>query len=202
MKTLAILLPLVAILTGCSTVPTMSDADVQLLFDTSVTLLRERLAEQPDEITGDATGTTTPTSSADTASDEVDYSSLQWVYGGFNGAGASLDDAARISNLTFNTSTLYYKWLNSTGCEDLGATSSGDYNATLACVFFQKSDGTWVGGKFDWISTSRTSRGLDHCSFYSGWTLDGIPNPCPAAFVIVSVETGTRSNVIKGEWKR
>ena len=62
-----------------------------------------------------------------------------------------------------------------------------DASAALACLFVQKADGSWVGGKFDWISTSRRSRGLENIQLgYGGWTLAGVPNPCAAAFVIVS----------------
>jgi hypothetical protein len=71
----------------------------------------------------------------------------------------------------------------------------------MCCVFFKQADGRWKGGKFDWVSSDRLSRGLGHCTHYNGWTLSGVPNPAEAAYVIVG-KNGRRTNVIKGTWKR
>ena len=80
--------------------------------------------------------------------------------------------------------------------------SNGDAGA-YACLFVLRSDGKWVGGKFDWISTSRTSRGLENIyNGYGGWSLAGVPNPCSCAFVIVSGDGKKRTNVIGGSWSR
>ena len=65
----------------------------------------------------------------------------------------------------------------------------------------QKSDGSWVGGKFDWISSSRRSRDFANVyGGYDGWSLAGVPSPCAAAFVIISPDGKRRSNVISGTW--
>ena len=73
----------------------------------------------------------------------------------------------------------------------------------VACLFVQKTNGQWVGGKFDWISSSRRSRGFENVfGGYAGWSLEGVPNPCAAAFVIVSPDGKRRSNVIAGTWSR
>jgi len=179
-------------LAGCSTIRTvMSDPDAQALFNHAVELAEARIVRTDEE---------KPAATA-TAADAVPYDSLGWSYGGFHGEAAPLDAVARISSLSFNSSTLFYAW-DAGNCEALGATSASDYNATICAVFCKNSAGVWVGGKFDWISTSRTSRGLNHCYDYEGWTMSGLPNPAEACFVIVSIKTGTRTNVIKGEWSR
>jgi len=183
--------------TGCSTITSIVKSDdTQVLFNTALDLLQARLAEDVVSATN-----TSPVVAASTADDAVPYSSLVWAYGDFNGSKAPLDATVRIKSLTFSPSTLYYAWAAG-GCEQLGATSAGDHNATICAAFFKGSDGVWRGGKFDWISSNRLSRGLEHCYGYNGWTLDGVPNPCDACFVIVSVKTGTRSNVIVGKWAR
>ena len=142
---------------------------------------------------------TTPTDDSGGASDEVPYSAFSFTYGGVNGSGASLS-SPRISGLRISGVHMSYSWagpnLSSWGM------SSSQADA-LCCLFVQKSDGAWVGGKFDWISSSRTSRDLGHVTGgYGGWSLAGVPNPCNAAFVIISADGRRRSNVIAGTWQR
>lgn len=194
-------------LAGCASINALvSDPDAQALFNLAIERLEAKLADKKTET---PTTPTTPESPAtpttpSTAVDEVAYSSLTWPYGGFNGSKSPLDATVRISDLSFSKGSLYYKWASG-GCEQLGASSPSDAGATVCAVFFKNSAGIWVGGKFDWISTSRTSRELKHCTGvpgYNGWTMSGIPNPTESCFVIVSVKTGTRSNVIKGRWQR
>ncbi len=133
------------------------------------------------------------------AADEADYSAFTWAYGGFNGSRAALSEP-RIESLRMNgMSGLSYRWagpnLSAWGIAHTDA-------AALACLFLQRADGSWVGGKFDWISTSRTTRDFKNLGGYNGWTLAGIPNPCRAAFVIVSADGRRRSNVITADWRR
>lgn len=135
------------------------------------------------------------------AEDQVPFGSLSWTYGGFRGSAAAKTSAS-ISGLRASAGSMSYHW-SSGGCETLGASSRDDYNSTIACFFVQKEDGRWVGGKFDFISTSRTSRGFENIyGGYGGWTLAGVPNPCPCAFVIVSSNGKKRTNVISGTWHR
>jgi hypothetical protein len=80
------------------------------------------------------------------------------------------------------------------GCEKLGASSSTDA-ACLACLFC-KLDGRWRGGKFDWISTSRTTRGFENVrDGYGGWRKDAIEAAEAFAFVICSSDGKKRTNV-------
>jgi hypothetical protein len=74
----------------------------------------------------------------------------------------------------------------------------------VACLFVQRSDGKWVGGKFDWISSSRTTRDFNNIldKPYLGWNLNGVPNPCSVVYVVVKADGKKRSNTIRGEWRR
>ena len=133
------------------------------------------------------------------AADEAEYDTFTWAYGGFDGSRAALSEP-RIESLRMNgMSGLSYRWAGpNLSAWGLGHTDAG----ALACLFVRRSDGSWIGGKFDWISTSRTTRDFKNLGGYQGWTLEGIPNPCRAAFVIVSADGRRRSNVITADWRR
>lgn len=133
------------------------------------------------------------------AGDAVSFGALNFCYGGFNGSGAS-QSGVQISGLNVSGDSLSFKYVKNLSAWGF---SSGQADA-LACLFVQKADGSWVGGKFDWISSSRTSRNLENVVkyHYCGWSLSGVPNPCNAAFVIVHKDGKRRSNVISGSWKR
>ena len=132
--------------------------------------------------------------------DEVPFASLKWTFGGFRGERAVLD-VPRIGSLAFNgVRGLSYRWIGRT--LDAWGLSHSQAGA-LACLFVQRADGSWIGGKFDWISTSRTTRDFKNIfAGYAGWDLIGVPNPCRAAFVIVSSDGRLRSNVIAADWSR
>lgn len=133
------------------------------------------------------------------AADQVSFGALRWTFGGIDGSGASKTSAA-IGGLSASGGGMTYRWAGPTlSSWGLSNTSAGAY----ACFFVQRSDGAWVGGKFDWISTSRTSRSFENILHgYHGWTLAGVPNPCPCAFVIVSSDRKKRTNVIASTWRR
>ena len=141
----------------------------------------------------------TPTQPDTPAADEADYSAFSWTFGGFDGSRAALDKP-RIGALKMNgMSGLSFRWAG----PNLSAWGLGHTDAAaLACLFVRRADGSWVGGKFDWISSSRTTRDFKNLDGYNGWSLAGIPNPCRAAFVIVSADGRRRSNVIAADWRR
>ncbi len=145
---------------------------------------------------GSAATTTTPTTTETPAAskDEVDFASLDFCWGSFSGGKAKLVDGCEIGSLKVSGSGLSYKWAKG-GCEKLGASSSTDA-ACLACLFC-KIDGRWKGGKFDWISTSRLTRGFENITDgYNGWQKDAVSKATEYAFVIVSKDGGKRTNVI------
>ena len=127
--------------------------------------------------------------------DAVPFSSLVWTYGGFNGSSAILG-TPRLSGASCNGSTYSYKW--DVGMSAWGASDS-DYSKSICAVFIERN-GQWVGGKFDWVSVSRTSRGLGHLEFYSGWN-ESLPLSGRVAFVVVNANGKARSNVVVAEVK-
>lgn len=123
------------------------------------------------------------------------FSELQFVVGGFKGSNASWDGSAEITNLTVGNG-LTYQWVKG-GCENLGASDRTDASKTIACLFC-KVNNVWVGGKFDWISTSRTFRDFHNIqSGYKGWSKDMLDNATAYRFVIVSSDGRRRTNVIE-----
>ena len=137
--------------------------------------------------------------SATNAFDEVPFMSLNWVYGGFKGGDARMDGVT-IGGLKMKPDGMSFKWEN-----DLSAwgIANEDASQALACLFVQTGGGEWVGGKFDWISSSRKTRDFKNIyEGYNDWSLANVPNPCAAAFVVVSKDGKKRSNVIRGMWQR
>ena len=150
--------------------------------------------------TSSTSSSATPNATASTgAADQVSFGALRWSFGGIDGSGASKTSAS-IGGLSASGGGMSYRWTGPTlSSWGLSNTSAGAY----ACFFVQRSDGAWVGGKFDWISTSRTSRSFENILHgYNGWSLAGVPNPCPCAFVIVSSDRKKRTNVIASTWRR
>lgn len=144
-------------------------------------------------------GSGTEHSAAASGADAVAYSSLNWTYGGVSLPGA-VHSGVTISGLSVSGSSLSFTY--DVNISAWGA-SSTDASKALACAFVKNSSGQWVGGKFDWISSSRSSRGLEHVTGgYNGWSLSGVPNPTEIAFVIVSPDGTKRSNVLTGTWQR
>lgn len=121
---------------------------------------------------------------------------LDFRYGGFKGGKAKEVEDCRISSLKVGSDKMSYKWLKG-GCEALGATSREDYDHTVACAFYW--DGSrWVGGKFDWVSTSRTYRDFENIrTGYGGWDAVAFFRATKHAFCIVSVDGKKRSNLIE-----
>ena len=131
------------------------------------------------------------------SADAAPFASLKWPWGGFDGSKAALADKARVKSLKVTRSGLSYSWASG-GCEDLGASSRTDASC-LACLFC--FDGSaWRGGKFDWISTSRTGRDLKNIeSGYNGWDAAAFRSAKAHAFCIVSKDGRKRTNVIVQE---
>lgn len=125
---------------------------------------------------------------------------LDWVYGGFKGAAAT-HSGVTIRNLVVHRDRITFDW--ETDLSAWGIKSADDHSKALACLFVKRSDGAWVGGKFDWISTSRAMRELKHIhQGYGGWSLAGVPNPCEVAFVVAHTDARRRSNILTSIWRR
>jgi hypothetical protein len=160
-----------------------------------------RPAAQPaaQPASGGSSGADSGETAGAVGADQVPFGSLKWTFGGKpNGAGAR-NGGVVISGARFSSNGVSFTYV-----KDLSAWgySSGALGG-IACLFVQKTNGQWVGGKFDWISSSRRSRSFENVfSGYVGWSLADVPNPCSAAFVIVSPDGDRRSNVIAGTWSR
>ena len=168
-------------------------AKLDALAEEWIAKLEAKLAEQP------APETPAPETPADPAPavDQVDYALLKWLYGGVNAGGAKLD-SPRLSSLSCNGRAVSYRW--DVGMSGWGL-GNGDAGA-ICCIFFERG-AQWIGGKFDWISVSRTNRELKHVESYSDWPASGIKLPWRGrvAFVVVSADGKRRSNVVIAEAK-
>ena len=150
-------------------------------------------AEAPAASGASETPETSPAEEAPPSDDDVPFKSLDFRWGGFKPS-SSASAEARIGSLKVSSGGLSYKWVDG-GCERLGASSREDASC-LACLFCKTGD-SWVGGKFDWISTSRLQRGFENIrDHYNGWQPEALDEASAFAFVIVSSNGRKRTNVV------
>lgn len=184
------------VLSGCALLDSIDEADIERLD-----ALAEKWKAKLEEKIGDTVETPTPdvpppgTPSATV--DQLDYAILRWQYGGVNASGAKLD-SPRLSSLSCNGRSVFYRW--EVGMSGWGL---GNGDAGAICAVFFERDGKWIGGKFDWVSVSRSNRELKHVESYSNWPSSGIKLPWrgKVAFVVVSADGKRRSNVLVAEAK-
>ena len=180
-------------LPGCATFESMGGMEA---LDKLAEKWKDKLEQSKPEIPPE-TPPTKPEPDKPIVGDAVAFSSLQWQYGGMKAGGAVLS-TPKLSNASCNGRVYYYRW-------DVGLSGwgLGNGDAGAVCAVFIERDGQWVGGKFDWVSTSRTFRGLDHLESYSTWPDAKITLPLSGrvAFVVTSADGKRRSNVIMTEVK-
>ena len=194
------------VFTGCALLDTVAqDERVQAEFDRAVAEIMAALQKpEADGTVETPTEPTAPQPEEPTAPgatvDAVGYAALKWNMGGFNGSKAVLHDGVEIGSLNVGRDGMSYRWVRG-GCEQLGASNAEHFQKTLACIFYIDNAGRWTGGKFDWISTSRTTRDFKNThSGYNGWNAAEFDAAREFAFVIVGTG-GRRSNVIRGARK-
>lgn len=124
--------------------------------------------------------------------DEVALGDLVWAYGGVDGSRAELS-GVRIGGLVVDTpNSMAFAWR--VGMGEWGYAPKDP--KAIACLFC-KVDGKWRGGKFEWISTSRSYRDLENIrTGYSGWRKSDL-GATEFAFVVLSGDGRRRSNVAK-----
>lgn len=128
--------------------------------------------------------------------DVDEFADLQWTYGGFRAGNPVRVSNAIIADLKVKNNGMSYRWAAG-GCEALGAANAADASQTIACLFCL-INGKWLGGKFDWISTSRTTRDFKNISTgYNGWDAAAIDKAVAFRFLIVSKNGSKRTNVIE-----
>lgn len=126
-----------------------------------------------------------------------DNAVYEWSRGGFNGENAVEIDSAVIADLKVSGNGMNYRWVKG-GCEEFGAPDRSNADYTLACLFVSKDGVNYVGGKFDWISTSRTTRDFHNIhGNYHGWSSKDLESAKYYAFCIVSRDGKRRTNIIK-----
>ena len=130
--------------------------------------------------------------------DEVAFTNLVWKFGGVD-ASAAVADGPAIQMLRCSAEGMAFDWVRDLSSWGLAHDDAG----ALACLFVQTANGEWIGGKFEWISSSRHNRSFENVfEGYNGWTLAGIPRSTMVAFVVVSRNGSRRSNVISALWER
>ena len=101
--------------------------------------------------------------------------------------------AAQIGNLRVNKNGLSFSWISGS-CESLGPTK-GKSDAACHARLWVKIGGSWSGGKFDWISTSRTSRDFKNIySGYNGWSSSMLSKASEFGFDIYHPGTKKKTN--------
>ena len=183
------------VITGCALLDSIDEADIEKL-DALAEKWKDKL-EQSKPGTPPETPPTKPEPDKPIVGDAVAFSSLQWQYGGMK-AGSAVLSTPRLSSLSCNGRSVFYRW--EVGMSGWGL---GNGDAGAICAVFFERDGKWIGGKFDWVSVSRSNRELKHVESYSNWPSSGIKLPWrgKVAFVVVSADGKRRSNVLVTEAK-
>ena len=92
-----------------------------------------------------------------------------------------------------NKNGLSFSWISGS-CESLGPTK-GKSDAACHARLWVKIGGSWSGGKFDWISTSRTSRDFKNIySGYNGWSSSMLSKASEFGFDIYHPGTKKKTN--------
>ena len=172
---------------GCQSIAPLVELGMDILdaVQTNAVVSAEEPADDPGGVASESGGSVL---------DSVAFSGLVWTYGGFDGSRAAASSPS-ISNLSCNGSKVSYTW--SIGLADWGL--GYDDAGAIFAVFIEQPDGSWVGGKVDWVSTSRTSRDFKHMLSYNNWPKSGVSLPLATgtrvAVVVVSANGALRSNV-------
>lgn len=189
---------------GCGTPPDWTVAEIT---GTNAVLRAMGKAQATEIAQGE--GAATPTqadepssgtqpSASPASSDAVDFASLEWAWGGFNGSNAKLTEGAEIGSLKVTADGMSYKWVKG-GCEQLDKSCSHS-NPCCTCALFCLVDGKWVGGKWEHISTDRTTRDFKNVKKgYGGWDAFALGKATAYAFVILDDGAKKRTNIIVQE---
>ena len=121
---------------------------------------------------------------------------LDFRYGGFKGSKATEDSRCRISKLKIGSDSLSFHWdTKIPGDWQRGDTKKGPM--IVIAAFYQDSSGRWIGGKFDWIDESRSSRSLENIKGgYGGWDGTSWTAAKKHAVCVVSADGKFRSNLL------
>lgn len=127
--------------------------------------------------------------------DDVDYSDLDWCYGGFRGRAAVRSEDVRIVLDSVSGGGLRYHFALG-DLRSISPANTHDNPDCIAALFVCGPGGVWRGGKFDWISSDRLARDFSNIrTGYHGWPTDAVETAEAYAFVIVSNDGRVRTNV-------
>lgn len=167
--------------------------------------------EMPDELnsfdwpwehhhsSGDAAAAETPaqTAQGETPTATTAAAKLIWRYGGFNGSGAVEDPANVIRDLHIVGDRLSFGW--SSGDLSNWGVGRTDATAIAAAFFWSDEERAWVGGKFEWVDFSRTTRHLGNLDGYGGWRKELFYAAKRRAFCIARKDGRARTNLLVTE---
>lgn len=193
-----------ALLCGCvSSLPPEAEALLQRAYERAVEYARKHAAAQADgdvaapssESEPPAAGNPATAEAPSSAAATADAPKLVWKFGSFDGSRALEDPATQIKDLHMTKSGMSYRWAKG----DLGNWGLARSDAgALACAFYwDESAKAWIGGKFDWISTSRTTRDFKNLEDYKGWSKGPFFAAPKRAFCIVAKNGRVRTNLLE-----
>lgn len=117
----------------------------------------------------------------------------EWRHGGVNFESAREDPRVQIAELRVGPDGLSFRWDRG----DLSAWGLAPDQAGAIAAAFYWDGHHWVGGKFDWVSTSRTSRDFANIkSGYGGWDYAAFAGAPRRAFAVYSADGRRRTNLI------
>lgn len=126
--------------------------------------------------------------------DDADFDTLDFCYGGFDGSHAIRSDDVRIVLDSVSSSGLRYHYASG-DLRSISPANTHDNPDCLACLFCRE-DGSWKGGKFDWVSSDRLSRDFSNIrTGYHGWPTYAVESADAYAFCIVSKDGRARTNL-------
>lgn len=121
---------------------------------------------------------------------------LEWRYGGFDGSRAAEDPECRIADLRMDRDGLSFKW--DTGIPASWARHDSDKGRLVVAAAFYWDGTKWVGGKFDWLDESRSSRSFENVrEGYNGWDAAAFFAAKRRAFCVCAANGRARSNLLE-----
>ena len=191
-----------ALLTGCANLPAdpaTRAAAVSNAVDTATLLLdaawEHWLKHHPQDDPATAEAAAADPASAEAAA-TVAGPVLDFRWGGFRGGGAAEDPATQIRDFRMDKNGMRYVWakgdLSNWG---LARESAG---ALICAFYFDEKEQRWIGGKFDWISTSRLTRSWENVyAGYNGWKADPFFSAARRAICICTANGRRRTNLLE-----
>lgn len=158
----------------------------------------ENATEEPAAGSGRVAGASSDAagSSASSTADASPAPVFEYRFGGFKGGKAKEDPRCRISRLKVGKDSLSLHW--DTNIPSDWARDKGEKGPLIVVAAFYKSGDKWIGGKFDWIDESRSSRSLENIhSGYGGWDGTSWAAAKKHAVCVVSADGKWRSNLVE-----